>query len=33
MIPFAAIKVQWLIDELNIKEVYVSPYSMKEGFL
>lgn len=33
MIPFAAIKVQWLIDKLNIKEVYVSPYSMKEGFL
>lgn len=33
MIPFAAIKVQWLIDKLNIKEVYVSPYSMKEGVL
>lgn len=33
MIPFAAIKVQWLIKKLNIKEVYVSPYSMKEGFL
>ena len=33
MIPFAAIKVQWLIEKLNIKEVYVSPYSMKEGFL
>ena len=33
MIPFAAIKVQWLIDKLNIKEVYVSPYSMKEGIL
>ncbi|MDG1841741.1 MAG: hypothetical protein P8I93_05290 [Crocinitomicaceae bacterium] len=33
MIPFAAIKVQWLIEQLNIKKVYVSPYSMKEGFL
>lgn len=33
MIPFAAIKVQWLIEKLNINKVYVSPYSMKEGFL
>ena len=33
MIPFATIKIQWLIEQLNIKEVFVSPYSMKEGFL
>ena len=31
MLPIAALKVKWTIEELGIKEVFVSPYSLKEG--
>lgn len=31
MLPIAALKVKWTIEELGIKDVFVSPYSLKEG--
>ena len=31
MLPIAALKVKWMIKELGIKKVFVSPYSLKEG--
>jgi exopolyphosphatase/guanosine-5'-triphosphate,3'-diphosphate pyrophosphatase len=33
MAPIAAIKVQWIIEELGIKRVFISPCSLKEGAL
>lgn len=33
MIPIAAVKILWIIEHLHIKEVYVSPFSLKEGAL
>lgn len=29
--PIAAIKTRWVLNKLNIKQVFVSPYSLKEG--
>ncbi|MDX2360321.1 MAG: hypothetical protein QNK23_05920 [Crocinitomicaceae bacterium] len=31
MLPIAAVKIQWIIEKLEIKRVFVSPYSLKEG--
>lgn len=31
MIPIAAFKIKWVIEKLQIKEVLLSPYSLKEG--
>ena len=33
MAPLAAIKIRWVIRKLNIKEIIVSPCSLKEGGL
>lgn len=33
MAPIAAIKTQWIVNKLNVKRVFVSPYSLKEGAL
>lgn len=33
MAPIAAIKVQWIIEKLGIKRVFISPCSLKEGAL
>jgi len=33
MIPIAVLKIKWVIEKLNIKEVWLSPYSLKEGAL
>lgn len=33
MAPIAAIKVQWVIEKLGIKRVFISPCSLKEGAL
>lgn len=31
MIPIAAFKIKWALDNLNIENVYISPFSLKEG--
>lgn len=31
MLPVGAMKIKWVIEKLGIKEVWVSPYSLKEG--
>lgn len=31
MLPIAAFKIKWVIEKLNIKNVLLSPYSLKEG--
>jgi len=31
MMPIAALKMKWIIEQMNIKRIYVSPYSLKEG--
>lgn len=31
--PITAIKVKWILKKLQVKEVWMSPYSMKEGVL
>ena len=31
MMPIAALKMKWIIEKMNIKQVFVSPYSLKEG--
>jgi exopolyphosphatase/guanosine-5'-triphosphate,3'-diphosphate pyrophosphatase len=31
MLPIGAIKVRWIMEKLNVKEVWISPYSLKEG--
>jgi exopolyphosphatase/guanosine-5'-triphosphate,3'-diphosphate pyrophosphatase len=33
MAPFAALKVKWVMQKINFKEVWVSPCSLKEGAL
>ncbi len=31
MMPIAALKIKWIIEKMDIKQVFVSPYSLKEG--
>lgn len=31
MLPIGALKIKWIIQKLGIKEVWLSPYSLKEG--
>ena len=31
MAPFAAVKTRWVIRQLQVKKVFISPYSLKEG--
>jgi len=31
MLPIAALKIKWIIDSFEIDEIFVSPYSLKEG--
>jgi exopolyphosphatase/guanosine-5'-triphosphate,3'-diphosphate pyrophosphatase len=31
MAPFAAVKTRWVIRQLQVKKIFVSPYSLKEG--
>ena len=31
MLPIGALKVKWIIERLGIREVWLSPYSLKEG--
>lgn len=31
MMPIAALKMKWIIEHMNIQQIYVSPYSLKEG--
>lgn len=31
MIPIAALLVKWVLDQIGVHKVYVSPYSLKEG--
>jgi exopolyphosphatase/guanosine-5'-triphosphate,3'-diphosphate pyrophosphatase len=33
MAPIAAVKTRWVLNKLNIKKVYISPCSLKEGAL
>lgn len=33
MLPIGAMKIKWIIEKLGIEEVWVSPYSLKEGAL
>ena len=33
MAPFAAVKTRWVIRQLGIKKILISPYSLKEGAL
>ena len=33
MAPLAAIKTRWVIKAAQIKNIYISPYSLKEGVL
>jgi len=33
MAPIAAVKTRWILNQLNIEEIWVSPYSLKEGAL
>ena len=33
MMPIAAYKMKWMIELMNVKRIYVSPYSLKEGAL
>lgn len=31
MLPIGALKIKWIIEKLGVKEVWLSPYSLKEG--
>ena len=31
MAPFAAVKTRWVIRQLQVNKVFISPYSLKEG--
>jgi exopolyphosphatase/guanosine-5'-triphosphate,3'-diphosphate pyrophosphatase len=31
MAPFAAVKTRWVIRQLQVKKIFISPYSLKEG--
>jgi exopolyphosphatase/guanosine-5'-triphosphate,3'-diphosphate pyrophosphatase len=31
MMPIAALKMKWIIEQMDIQQIYVSPYSLKEG--
>lgn len=33
MIPIAAVKIKWILEKLNIQQLLISPYSLKEGAL
>lgn len=33
MAPFAAVKTRWVIQQLGVKKILISPFSMKEGAL
>ena len=33
MAPFAAVKTRWVLQQLNVKKVLISPFSLKEGAL
>ena len=33
MAPFAAVKTRWVLQQLNVKRVLISPFSLKEGAL
>lgn len=33
MMPITSVKVNWILNKFNIKTVYISPYSLKEGAL
>jgi exopolyphosphatase/guanosine-5'-triphosphate,3'-diphosphate pyrophosphatase len=33
MAPLAAIKTRWVLRQANIQQIYISPYSLKEGVL
>ncbi|MGC6434005.1 MAG: hypothetical protein ACON4M_07405 [Crocinitomicaceae bacterium] len=33
MAPIAAVKTRWVLKQMKIKKIYVSPYSLKEGAL
>jgi hypothetical protein len=33
MIHIAALKTRWVIQQLNVKEVWISPASLKEGVM
>ena len=33
MLPIAAMKIQWLMKNMNTDKVFISPYSLKEGVL
>jgi exopolyphosphatase/guanosine-5'-triphosphate,3'-diphosphate pyrophosphatase len=33
MAPFAAVKTRWVMRQLNVREVIISPFSLKEGAL
>ncbi len=33
MLPIAAIQIMWAIEQIGCKQVYISPYSLKEGAL
>jgi exopolyphosphatase / guanosine-5'-triphosphate,3'-diphosphate pyrophosphatase len=33
MAPLAAIKTRWVLRQANIEQIYISPYSLKEGVL
>jgi len=31
MIPIAALKIKWVLENLKIDSIYICPYSLKEG--
>ncbi|MBK7129880.1 MAG: hypothetical protein IPM74_04745 [Crocinitomicaceae bacterium] len=33
MAPIAAVKTKWIVDKLNIEELLISPYALKEGVM
>jgi exopolyphosphatase/guanosine-5'-triphosphate,3'-diphosphate pyrophosphatase len=33
MAPIAAVKTRWVMNQLSIKHIFISPYSLKEGAL
>lgn len=33
MAPIAAVKIRWVMNQLSIKHIFISPYSLKEGAL
>lgn len=33
MLPIAAVKINWIIRKFGVKQLMISPYSLKEGAL